>query len=115
MIGEKFRFFTVLERAGINKHRQTLWRCRCVCGAIRDVVQGNLRSGGSGSCGCMRAVRHGHTRGRMQTATYMAYRDAIARCYNKNTRNYPNYGGRGINVCKRWRDGFENFLADMGE
>lgn len=25
-----------------------------------------------------------------------------ARCYNKNNKNYPNYGGRGIEVCGEW-------------
>ena len=39
------------------------------------------------------------------------------RCSNPNVDEYPNYGGRGITVCERWqgRDGFPNFLADMGE
>lgn len=37
------------------------------------------------------------------------------RCYRETFSAYPNYGGRGITVCDRWRESFENFLADMGE
>jgi hypothetical protein len=38
----------------------------------------------------------------------------IQRCGNPNRVEYPRYGGRGIEVCDRWKT-FENFLADMGE
>lgn len=38
-----------------------------------------------------------------------------ARCSNPKTPSYPEYGGRGITVCKRWENSFEDFLADMGE
>jgi hypothetical protein len=30
------------------------------------------------------------------------------RCYDKNTKAYPNYGGRGIAVCDQWLD-YETF------
>lgn len=36
------------------------------------------------------------------------------RCYNPNARDYAHYGGRGIGICKRWRESFEAFLEDMG-
>jgi len=37
------------------------------------------------------------------------------RCRNKNAPDYHRYGGRGIAICDRWLNSFENFLADMGE
>ncbi len=37
-----------------------------------------------------------------------------ARCLNSKLKNYHLYGGRGITVCNRWRDSFQNFLDDMG-
>lgn len=37
------------------------------------------------------------------------------RCYNPRSKDYPMYGGRGINVCDNWRASPVALLADMGE
>jgi hypothetical protein len=37
-----------------------------------------------------------------------------SRCFNPNHTAFRYYGGRGITVCERWRDSYENFLADVG-
>lgn len=44
----------------------------------------------------------------------MAWQSMKRRCYNKETKYYEHYGGRGIQVCSRWLESFENFIADMG-
>lgn len=42
------------------------------------------------------------------------YDNMLTRCFNKNSKAYKNYGGRGITVCTRWRESFDNFVEDMG-
>ena len=66
------------------------------------------------SCGCLRE-RHGHNRRGKRTQTYGVWVNMRTRCYGPASRDYKDYGARGITVCDRWRDSFENFLADMGE
>ena len=61
-------------------------------------------------------TRHGHTKRTVgKTDTYQCWCNMRNRCLNPNVPAYKNYGGRGITVCERWIDSFENFLADMGE
>lgn len=61
-----------------------------------------------------RCTKHNHANRGKQSSTYICWAAMIRRCFNKNTKDYPGYGGRGITVTERWLN-FENFLADMGE
>ena len=49
------------------------------------------------------------------TNAYASYMNMIQRCYNDKNMIYKYYGGRGITVCERWLESFDNFLKDMGE
>lgn len=44
---------------------------------------------------------------------YHRYTKMIERCHNPNNQRYEYYGKRGIKVCERWKESFQNFLDDM--
>jgi len=50
-----------------------------------------------------------------QHPLYGVWQSMKTRCFNSNRNDYPNYGGRGITVCKSWCNDFKQFVADMGE
>lgn len=67
--------------------------------------------------GPLKTVRADYGGGAHSHPLYGCYYAMRARCYNPNNEDYEYYGGRGIKVCDRWleRNGFWNFVEDMGE
>ena len=53
--------------------------------------------------------------GMAHTSEYNIWRQMKQRCQNPNCDAFASYGGRGIKVCARWLECFENFFADMGK
>lgn len=45
---------------------------------------------------------------------YTSWARMLDRCSNPRNCDYAAYGGRGITVCDRWRESFQNFFEDMG-
>ena len=50
-----------------------------------------------------------------KSGTYSSWMSMRSRCKYKNRESWDRYGGRGIIVCERWENSFEEFLNDMGE
>lgn len=88
---------------------------RCTCGTEKRVRARHIETGASIGCRRCAETVHGHAKvnGR-SSPTYTSYVKMIDRCTNPKNDAWHNYGGRGIVVCQRWLDSFENFLADMG-
>ena len=134
-VGQRFTRWTVLENGRFIaiKDRQRLKSslCRCDCGEIKEVADSYLRTGNCKSCGCLqkhkassqcylmheKLLKHGHSRvtadGKRETE-FTAWYEAKARCTRPHHRAYGNYGGRGIKMCERWIESYDDFLADMG-
>lgn len=124
--GKRYGRLTVLTQGRKRLYGGSVaWRCRCDCGNTVLVVGISLRRGLTRSCGCLQrdaasvqakaqagiqSTKHGLYKSR----EYLCWVNAKQRCYNPHRPEYKNYGGRGIGMCKRWRNSFEAFYADMG-
>ena len=58
-----------------------------------------------------------HGEDRKKNSLYSIYCGIKNRCYDKNCKNYKNYGGRGIIMSDEWLGlrGFDQFILDMGK
>ena len=57
-----------------------------------------------------------HRNGSFRSPTYHSWRMMKERCLREKQQNFKYYGALGVKVCDRWlgKDGFANFLEDMG-
>lgn len=120
LTGQTFGVLRVLSWEGSNGHHN-LWRFQCQCGkkVVKPGVDvtAEVTRGGTPNCGCLtRALisKGNQSHGMSKHPAYAVYRSMIDRCKLPTHLSWKNYGGRGITVCKRWQDSFENFWADMG-
>ena len=93
------------------------WICKCKCGNTLSVDSKHLRYGLTKSCGCYQSEVIGklrRTHGATNSPEHSSWSAMRNRCNNPHCVSFPNYGGRGIKVCKEW-DSFSNFLSDMGK
>jgi len=117
LTGKKFNRLTVISRAE-NRGNRAMWDCLCECGTKTLNSSSDLTLNNSKSCGCFgrdvsreRLTTHNMT----NSTEYNSFRAMKERCYNKNHAMSHLYHKRGITVCQRWLNSFENFFADMGK
>lgn len=128
------RLRVIRKHAAPSSSGGSLWDCLCDCGTKKTINGSNLRNGSVQSCGCLASewaaslgsnpdfiarraasvTKHGNKRRGMMSAEYRTWLAMKRRCFDCKSKDFANWGGRGISVCDRWNVSFENFLADMG-
>jgi hypothetical protein len=112
--GQCFGRLIVSQKAGRDKRGQVLWHCICKCGNEVILSSNVLVQGHTRSCGCLYRETRGksnRTHGLSKTREYHIYCKAKDRCTNPDNKDFPYYGGRGIQFLL---PSVEQFVAELG-
>lgn len=92
------------------------YECLCTsCGQTKknirvyDLIKGKTRMCRACSVGATKA-----SHGMSDTPEYNIWMHMLQRCHNPQSKDYKNYGGRGIEVCDMWKEDFSAFLMSVG-
>ena len=116
LTGKRFGYLTVIERSANhirpNGYKEVMWKCRCDCG--KEVIRSakTLKRYNRCSCGCMKSTvtrEHATTHGCTNTRLFRIWSGIKTRCNNPNDQHWDDYGGRGITICKEWKNDFVAF------
>lgn len=120
LIGERFGILTVVDFDHKEGKGNYFYKCICDCGneCVKRLSYLKRTNRGRKSCGCWGKEYHKEektTHDLSTTLEYTTWCKMKHRCNCTTSDVFKYYGGRGIKVCDRWNDSFENFLEDMGE
>lgn len=116
VIGKKFNRLTIISQGPPATKGDRRWNCLCDCGNSIHVRVVDLRRGNTKSCGCLRrelSTVNATVHGKCGTPEHRTWSGMIGRCRPEAERS-AHYCARGIKVCERWLNSFEDFLSDMG-
>lgn len=118
LTGKRFGRLIVLEEAEPHitpkGEKLRMWRCKCDCGNEKNILQSQLRNGGTKSCGCLQkevfgSIKRTHGLSDKCGRLYPLWKSIKYRCYSKSSKDYERYGGRGIVMCDEWKNDFKSF------
>lgn len=116
MIGKRFNSLTVIGKGVPGYYKSiTLIPCKCDCGENVQILSTKIfKRKSCKTCSFKKIAKSKFKHGREPKDVYIIWKNMKARCSYVKRSNYRYYGGRGIAVCERWANSFENFINDMG-
>lgn len=94
-------------------YRVRMAKVKCDCGNVKDVQYWAWERGKIKSCGCMRlgllseSVKPSNPI--YSHRLHNIWSGMKQRCYNPKSENWHNYGGRGIKICRAWKNDYTKF------
>lgn len=118
LLGKRFGKLTVIEKTDKRSKGSVIWKCRCDCGEICETLSNFLTHGSVKSCRkCARekiiaAVKAANTKWKNADEHRIVHilNGMMFRCYNPRSKDYPNYGGKGVKICDEWRNSKQAFV-----
>jgi hypothetical protein len=116
LTGKKFGKLIVIEYAYSKGY--AYWRCKCDCGNENIVRSSHLLLGAVKTCGCSwsengrktiifaQAANKKYDEKIVKSRLYTIWNNMKERCDDVSNKNY---GGRGISICKEWRENYKTF------
>jgi hypothetical protein len=107
--GRKFGRLTAI-KFWSRKNHASFWLFKCECYNYHITSRYRVEKEDCTSCGCGWYERPANFKhGLCYSRIYRLYRSLLARCYYKKDKAFERYCGRGIKVCKEWKNNFKKF------
>jgi len=103
-------YLTFIKNVGKDKSGKTIGLYICKCGVEKEILNSNVNSGKTKSCGCYhKSLRPTLTHGLSNHPLFRVWNSMIERCYKPYNKQYKNYGAKGVKVCDEWLNDFLSF------
>ncbi len=96
------------------KRRMVIVKCN-FCNDEWRIPHSQVKTSKTGRCRKCYQTKHNQCNRGSVTREYFTWQSMKKRCYDINDKHYMDYGGRGIVVCDKWKNDFQEFYNDMGK
>lgn len=117
--GQRFGKLVVLRHHSQDRQKNgaafNRWECKCDCGNVFVARGEYIKYGNYCDRLCKKCITNiRKQKGLSVTTIGHIWRGIINRCENTKCRSFVRYGGRGIRICKRWRESIPAFAEGLG-